>query len=970
MWPALKRLSLGIVLIAATSAVLLISDLGHRKGGTPRRRLAVLQHSSQPFMDEGVRGMIDGLAAAGFVDGRNISIRRYNAENDLPTANTIAKELASGQYELVLTASTLSLQAMANANQAGKALHVFALVSDPAGAGVGISRENPLQHPRHLVGYGTMQPVAEAFELAKRLNPDLTVVGEVWNPAEANSEVQTRVAREACRRLGIQLVETHVDNTSGVFEAASSLVARGVEAIWVGGDVTVMAAVDSVVAAAHKGNIPVFTSMPRAAERGALFDLGANYYEVGRLAGKLAGDILNGRDPTKIPVENLLPITLLVNRAALDGLKDPWRFPEDVLRTAQEVGAQPAAAPQPAAGRVYKIGLVYFAPEPGVEVCMQGVLDGLRDRGFVEGANLEVHKAHAQGEIANIPALYQNYDAQDLDLIMPMSTPCLTAACGAVKHTPVVFSYVYDPIAAGAGTSFEEHNPNVTGVGSFPPIEETVEFIEHLVPGAKKVGTLYNSSEANSRKVVSVARDVFPRRGMRLEEATIINSNEVFQAAQALVARGVDALWVAGDNTAIQGFDAIVKVANDARVPLITSDIEPVANASLATLGVGFYEPGYAAGQLAARVLLGERPKDLPFQNVSIKTVSLNLTVARRLGIRIPDDILRSAAVLVDETGVHQQATTHPAAATATAVPLGKTWKIDVLEYVNVLDVEEGEKGIRAGLQEAGLVEGRDYQLTVRNAQGDMPTLGALVDAAVSDGAELLMTLSTPTLQAAIQRARDLPIVFTFVADAVAAGAGRSNEDHLPHVTGVPTTSAYEDLIATVQECLPAVRRVGTLFVPAEVNSVFNKDRLTEAARRHGIEVLAVAANTSAEMPDAAAALCNQAPDAIVQIAGNLTTAAFASITQAARRARVPLFGSLNSDFQSGAAVVVARDYFDGGREAGMMAARIMRGERPATIPFQPLKKTRTLVNLAAAEATGLALPEQLLQRPGVTVKQ
>ncbi len=336
------------------------------------------------------------------------------------------------------------------------------------------------------------------------------------------------------------------------------------------------------------------------------------------------------------------------------------RQPDGVLPAPQVAGTSATAAvaaPQlPRPGRTFKVGVVYFAPEPGVETCMRGVFDGLRERGFVEGANLEIHKAHAQGEIANIPALYQNYDTQDFDLIIPMSTPCLTAACGAVKHTPVVFTYVYDPIAAGAGTSFEEHNPNVTGVGSFPPIAETVEFITRLVPGVKNVGTLYNSSEANSRKVVSVAREVFADRHMHLEEATVINSNEVFQATQALVARGVEVLWVAGDNTAIQGFNAIVKVADDARVPLITSDIEAVANASLATLGVGFYEPGYAAGQLAARVLLGEHPKDLPFQNVSIKTVSLNLTVARRLGIRIPDEILRSAAALVDETGVHQQA--------------------------------------------------------------------------------------------------------------------------------------------------------------------------------------------------------------------------------------------------------------------------------------------------------------------------
>jgi ABC-type uncharacterized transport system substrate-binding protein len=960
MWPIVKRLSLGLVLIVLASSVLLLSDSAHRKATQKRARIAILQHSSQPVLDEGVQGMIDGLEASGFVADRTASIRRYNAEGDLATANTIAKEITAGQYDLVLTASTLSLQAVANANTAGKVTHVFGLVSDPAGAGVGISREDPLQHPRHLVGYGTMQPVAETFRLAKKIFPGLKVVGETWNPAEANSEAQTTIARETCRTLGIELLETNVDNSSAVLEAAGALVGRGVQALWVGSDVTVMAALDSLIPMARQRGIPIFTSTPGSAGRGALFDLGADYHEVGRIAGALAGEILSGRDPASIPVENVLPEKLVINIEALAGLRDPWRFPDDVLHRAQaatQPAAQPAAAehrPHPLpSGRTFKVGFVYFAPEPGVETAMLGVLDGLRDQGFVEGVNLEVHKAHAQGEIANIPALYQNYDAQDFDLIVPFSTPCLTAACGTVKRTPVVFTYVYDPIAAGAGRSFEEHNPNVTGVG--------------LVPTAKKVGTVYNGSEANSRKVVGVARDAFARRGMRLEEATVINSNEVFQAAQALVARSVDVLWLAGDNTAIQGFDAIVKVANDARLPLITSDIEPVAKSSLATLGLGFYEPGYAAGKLAARVLRGERTKDIPFENVAIKTVSLNLPVARRLGIQIPDDILRSAAMLVDETGVHEQATAGSKPSAPAPSSLAKTWKLDVLEYVNVLDVEEGEKGIEAGLRDAGMVEGRDYTLRIRNAQGDMPTLSAMVDAAVTEGTDLLLTLSTPTLQAALQRARDVPIVFTFVASAVAAGAGSSNDDHLLNVTGVPTASAYDELIATLRECLPGARRIGTLFVPAEVNSVYNKDQLTAVARKHGIEVVAVAANTSAEIPDAALSLCNQPIDAVVQVAGNVTTAAFASITQAARRTRLPLFGALSSNSKDGAAVVVARDYFDGGHEAGLMAARIMRGESAAKIPFKPLLTTKTLVNVDAAKAVGLTIPASVIRRAAVT---
>jgi ABC-type uncharacterized transport system substrate-binding protein len=868
------------------------------------------------------------------------------------------------------------MQAVANANTAGKVRHVFALVSDPAAAGVGISREKPLEHPPHMAGYGTMQPVDATFRLARRVFPGLKRVGEVWNPSEANSEAQTKVARATCKELGIELLEANAENSSAVVEAAGSLIARGAEALWVGGDVTVMAALDALIPLAKKSGIPVFSSMPGAPGRGTLFDLGADYREVGRLAGKLAAEVLDGRDPATVAIENVLPERLVVDQAVAASLRDPWRFPDDMLqKAAADLAAaesartkNAAATKAPAPGRKYKIGVVYFAPEPGVESCMRGLYDGLRAHGFVQGENLEVREAHAQGEIASIPALFQNFDSLGMDLVVPLSTPCLTAACGTVRNSPVVFSYCYDPIAAGAGKSFEDHNPNVTGVGSFPPVNETPEFLRKLLPGVKKIGTVYNSSEANSRKVIEVARVAFAKHGLTLEEATAINSSEIFQATQALVARGAEAIWVAGDNTAIQGFDAIVKVAGDAKIPLVTSDVEPHAEKSLATLGMTFYEPGYAAGELAARVLLGEHTKDIPFQNVSIVSVSINTAIAKRLGLTISDELLKSAATVVDEGGVHQQAPP-PAARPASAAkeaklgPLSRKWKIDLLEFITVLDVEEGEHGIRDGLVEAGLVEGRDYELRIRNAQGDMPTLTSLVDAAISDGTELMLTMSTPTLQAAMQRTRKIPIVFTFVANAVAAGAAKSNEDHLPNVTGVPTVGAYDDLVKVVRECLPNAKRIGTLFVPAEVNSVYNRDELARVAKQYGIEVVSVAANTATEMPDAAIALANEDIDAVVQVAGNLTSAAFVSITQATRRAKLPLFGALSSNSVDGAQVTVARDYYEGGREAAKIAARIMRGEDPARIPLEPLTASKLLVNEDAARAIGMRIPAAVVER-------
>ena len=166
----------------------------------------------------------------------------------------------------------------------------------------------------------------------------------------------------------------------------------------------------------------------------------------------------------------------------------------------------------PSPGRMYKVGIAYFGPDPGVDAGMQGLLDGLRDLGFVEGQNLEIKKAHAQGEMGNIPSILQNYANQDLDLIVPMTTPLLTGAIGLVKKKPAVFTVVYDPIAAGAGPTRDNHVPNITGVGSFPPIPDTVQLIRDLVPGVRTVGTVYNSSEANSRKVIAVARDEFRRQ--------------------------------------------------------------------------------------------------------------------------------------------------------------------------------------------------------------------------------------------------------------------------------------------------------------------------------------------------------------------------------------------------------------------------------------------------------------------------
>src|SRR5581483_11214877 len=200
-----------------------------------------------------------GLAERGFKDGERSLVERSNAEGDAATVNAIAQKVTGGGYDLVITLSTPCLQAVASANKLRHVPHVFGMVTDPRQSGVGAG---PLDHPPHLVGIGTMPPVAESLKLAKQICPTLKRIGVAWNPAEVNSEICTKLARESCRELGIELLDANVDSTAGVSDTIASLVDRGVDALWIGGDVTMLSAVDVVVRHGRNKKIPVFTCIP------------------------------------------------------------------------------------------------------------------------------------------------------------------------------------------------------------------------------------------------------------------------------------------------------------------------------------------------------------------------------------------------------------------------------------------------------------------------------------------------------------------------------------------------------------------------------------------------------------------------------------------------------------------------------------------------------------------------------------
>ena len=283
------------------------------------------------------------------------------------------------------------------------------------------------------------------------------------------------------------------------------------------------------------------------------------------------------------------------------------------------------------------------------------------------------------------------------------------------------------------------------------------------------------------------------------------------------------------------------------------------------------------------------------------------------------------------------------AAGTAAAAP--KT--VAIIRAADWIGAEWSEDALRVGLSEEGMEQGRDYVFKPSSAQGDLATLSSLVDAAVDQKVAVIVTLQDETLKAAVERVKDVPIVFHVLADPFAAGAGTSDSNHAANVTGVYSPGfgdpAQERRVALIKRVAPKAKSIGVLFSPGEGLSVSLKDKLTTAAKKGGLSVVAMPINNAGEGTEVTNALLAKNVGAI-EIFGNAAHAAFESIIAAAKEKKVPVFSPSPFEIMKGASAAIFPDFQEGGVAAGHMIAKILKGESPASIPFYKLETTKEQV--------------------------
>lgn len=302
---------------------------------------------------------------------------------------------------------------------------------------------------------------------------------------------------------------------------------------------------------------------------------------------------------------------------------------------------------------------------------------------------------------------------------------------------------------------------------------------------------------------------------------------------------------------------------------------------------------------------------------------------------------------------------------TACPHPPRTLYTIGILQFLESPTAADVRRGFTAALEAHGLRDGNNVRLDARNGLGDLSEVQRTAQAFVRDGVDMILAITTPCLQAAMIATPKIPIIFTSVANPSLTRAGAAGSGRLENVTGVASTGPIKESLMFIKEVLPAVKRVGTLWTPSEINSEYYLELDRAAADSLGLEIVAVPVANPNEVLLASQVLINKSVDVIYQISDNTVNASFEALGRVAQENGVPLFGGflLSTHADAGACAALGWDFFDMGYKAGEIAVRVRAGESAGRIPIQPMTGVKIHLNLKSAEKQGVKFPAAIIKR-------
>ncbi len=283
--------------------------------------------------------------------------------------------------------------------------------------------------------------------------------------------------------------------------------------------------------------------------------------------------------------------------------------------------------------KVYKIGITQIVSHQALDKAREGFKDALEEAGI----KAEYDEQNAQGDVTIANTIANKFVTDKVDLVFAIATPTAQAVSNATSDTPILFSAVTDPEAAGLV------KPNVTGSSDKVDIDQQLALLREISKDAKKIGFLYNSSEENSLVQLEEIKKVAGKYGFEIVEQGISSANELPQAIDKMLTQ-VDALYLPTDNLISSSSALIAEKANAAKIMTFAAESGMLENGIFITKGIDYYQLGKEAGKMAAEILKdGKKPSDLPYKISETVEIAVNKQTLEQLGIKLPEDVMSKA---------------------------------------------------------------------------------------------------------------------------------------------------------------------------------------------------------------------------------------------------------------------------------------------------------------------------------------
>jgi len=292
------------------------------------------------------------------------------------------------------------------------------------------------------------------------------------------------------------------------------------------------------------------------------------------------------------------------------------------------------------------VAITQIVEHPALDAVRNGVKDVLAENEWKEGENLKWNYQSAQGNTATAAQIAKKFAGDQPDAIVAIATPSAQAVAASARASNIIFSAVTDPVAAKLVKAWDQPGKNITGVSDLTPIDKHMALVKEVLPEAKTLGVIYNPGEANSVSLVNLVKSEAPKLGLKVVEAAAPKSADVQTATRSLMGK-VDAIYLPTDNTVISAMEGVVKIAEQADIPLFAGDTDSVKRGAIAALGFNYYEVGRQTGQMLVKILNGTAPSALPVEGIDKTELFVNPGAAERMGITLDEALIAKAKEVI-----------------------------------------------------------------------------------------------------------------------------------------------------------------------------------------------------------------------------------------------------------------------------------------------------------------------------------